>query len=69
MNALAEAEGFDKFVSIQGHYNLIFREEECEMIPLCKADNIAITPYSSLASDRLLRLWRTIQKDERGFLC
>ncbi|MBQ6099555.1 MAG: aldo/keto reductase [Methanobrevibacter sp.] len=55
-NALAEAEGFKKFVSIQGHYNLIFREEEREMIPLCKADNIATTPYSSLASGRLSRM-------------
>ena len=55
-NALAEAEGFHKFVSIQGHYNLIFREEEREMIPLCAADNIATTPYSSLASGRLSRL-------------
>lgn len=55
-NALAEINGFKKFVSIQGHYNLIFREEEHEMIPLCRADNIATTPYSSLASGRLSRL-------------
>lgn len=55
-NALAEMNGFNKFVSIQGHYNLIFREEEREMVPLCKADNIAITPYSALASGRLSRL-------------
>lgn len=55
-NALAESEGFHKFVSIQGHYNLIFREEEREMFPLCRQDNIAITPYSSLASGRLSRL-------------
>ena len=55
-NALAEMEGFTKFVSIQGHYNLIFREEEREMIPLCKTDNIATTPYSALASGRLSRL-------------
>lgn len=55
-NAMAEKEGFKKFVSIQGHYNLIFREEEREMIPLCNADNIATTPYSALASGRLSRL-------------
>ncbi|MBR7049935.1 MAG: aldo/keto reductase, partial [Methanobrevibacter sp.] len=48
--------GFAKFVSIQGHYNLIFREEEREMLPLCAADNIATTPYSALASGRLSRL-------------
>ena len=43
-NALAEKEGFPKFVSIQGHYNLIFREEEREMAKLCAEDNIAMTP-------------------------
>ena len=48
-NALAEKEGFAKFVSVQGHYNLIFRKEEREMVPLCQEDNIALTPYSALA--------------------
>lgn len=52
-NALAEANGFAKFVSIQGHYNLIFREEEREMARLCQEDNIAMTPYSALAGGRL----------------
>ena len=55
-NALAEKEGFAKFVSVQGHYNLIFREEEREMAMLCQEDNIAMTPYSALASGRLARL-------------
>jgi aryl-alcohol dehydrogenase-like predicted oxidoreductase len=55
-NALAEKEGFAKFVSVQGHYNLIFREEEREMAMLCAEDNIAMTPYSALASGRLARL-------------
>ena len=55
-NVLAEKEGFAKFVSIQGHYNLIFREEEREMVPYCKEENIALTPYSALASGRLSRL-------------
>ena len=54
-NALAEAEGFAKFVSVQGHYNLIFREEEREMAPMCNLENIAMTPYSALASGRLAR--------------
>ncbi len=54
-NALAEKEGFAKFVSVQGHYNLIFREEEREMAELCREDNIAMTPYSALASGRLSR--------------
>ena len=55
-NALAEKEGFAKFISVQGHYNLIFREEEREMSMLCAEDNIAMTPYSALASGRLARL-------------
>ncbi len=54
-NALAEKEGFAKFVSVQGHYNLIFREEEREMAKLCAEDHIAMTPYSALASGRLSR--------------
>ncbi len=52
-NALAEREGFAKFVSVQGHYNLIFREEEREMAKLCAEDDIAMTPYSALAGGRL----------------
>lgn len=55
-NAFAEREGFAKFISVQGHYNLIFREEEREMAMLCAEDNIAMTPYSALASGRLSRL-------------
>ena len=55
-NALADKEGFAKFVSVQGHYNLIFREEEREMVPYCKEENIALTLYSALASGRLSRL-------------
>ena len=54
-NAIAEREGWAKFVSVQGHYNLIFREEEREMVPYCDEENIALTPYSALASGRLAR--------------
>ena len=54
-NAIAEREGWAKFVSVQGHYNLIFREEEREMAPYCNEENIALTPYSALASGRLSR--------------
>ena len=53
---LLQSGGFAKFVSVQGHYNLIFREEEREMAMLCAEDNIAMTPYSALASGRLSRL-------------
>lgn len=55
-NALAESEGFAKFISIQGHYNLIFREEEREMAKLCEEDHIAMTPYSALAGGRLSKM-------------
>lgn len=54
-NALAERGNFAKFVSVQGHYNLIFREEEREMVPYCREENIALTPYSALAGGRLSR--------------
>lgn len=66
-NALAEKEGFAKFVSVQGHYNLIFREEEREMTPFCLEENIALTPYSALAGGRLSRhpgeMTRRLQED------
>ena len=55
-NVLAEKENFAKFISIQGHYNLIFREEEREMIPYCREEGIAVTPYSALAGGRLSKL-------------
>jgi len=51
----AEVNGWTKFVSMQNHYNLIYREEEREMIPLCVDQKIATTPYSPLASGRLSR--------------
>ena len=54
-NDIAEREGWAKFISVQGHYNLIFREEEREMVPYCEEANIALTPYSALASGRLSR--------------
>ena len=62
-NALAEREGFAKFISVQGHYNLIFREEEREMIPYCREENIALTPYSALAGGRLSK--RTDETSKR----
>ncbi len=53
MNALAERNGWAKFISVQNHYNLIMREEEREMFPYCREDHIAMTPYSALASGKL----------------
>ena len=55
VNAIAEKYGFTKFVSVQGHYNLIFREEEREMAKFCLEENIAMTPYSPLAGGRLAK--------------
>ena len=47
----SEKNGWTKFVSMQNHYNLIYREDEREMLPLCKDYGIASTPYSPLARD------------------
>jgi 1-deoxyxylulose-5-phosphate synthase len=52
---VAEKNGWTRFVSMQNHLNLIYREEEREMLPLCRAEKIALTPYSPLASGRLAR--------------
>lgn len=55
-NNYAQNNNLAQFISVQGHYNLIHREEEREMIPYCKEEHIALTPYSALASGRLARL-------------
>lgn len=52
-NAVAEKHGWTQFVSVQGHFNLLAREEEREMAPFCYANGIAMTPYSALAAGRL----------------
>ncbi len=54
---VAEKHGWTRFVSMQNHLNLIYREEEREMLPLCRAEGIGVTPYSPLASGRLARAW------------
>lgn len=46
---LADQQGFRRFVSMQNHYNLIYREEEREMLPLCRAEGIGLIPWSPLA--------------------
>ena len=51
----ARLRSWTPFVSMQNHYNLIYREEEREMLPLCLEEGIAVTPYSPLASGRLAR--------------
>ena len=54
---VADKNGWTRFVSMQDHLNLIYREEEREMLPLCRAEGIGSIPYSPLASGRLTRDW------------
>ena len=58
-NHLAKLNGWTPFVSMQDHYNLLYREEEREMIPYCKDAGIGIIPWSPLARGRLTRPWNT----------
>lgn len=55
MQQTAEKNGWTKFVSMQNHYNLLYREDERELIPICKEQNVSRTPYSPLAAGRLSR--------------
>jgi len=54
---VAETYGWTRFVSMQDHLNLIYREEEREMLPLCREEKVGVIPYSPLASGRLTRDW------------
>src|ERR1700688_2290932 len=56
---LARQRGWTAFVSMQNHYNLLYREEEREMMPLCTAERIAVVPWSPLARGRLTRVCDT----------
>lgn len=59
MQLAAERGGWTPFVSMQNHYNLLYREDERELIPICKQYNVSLTPYSPLAAGRLSRLdWK-----------
>jgi 1-deoxyxylulose-5-phosphate synthase len=66
----AEKNGWTKFVSMQNLVNLIYREDEREMLPLCKEEKIAVMPWSPLAKGRLTRDWQTTTErseiDEAG---
>ena len=53
----ADRHGWDRFVSMQDHYNLLYREEEREMLPLCADQGIGVIPWSPLARGRLTRNW------------
>lgn len=54
---VAEKNGWTRFVSMQNHYNLLYREDERELIPICKEQGVVLTPYSPLAAGRLSRPW------------
>jgi len=54
---LADRRGWRRFITMQNHYNLLYREEEREMMPLCQAEGIGVIPWSPLARGRLTRAW------------
>ena len=54
---VAEKNGWTKFIAMQNHYNLVYREDERELIPFCKDSGVALVPYSPLAAGRLARDW------------
>ena len=56
---LADLRGWTRFVTMQNHYNLLYREEEREMIGLCLAEGIGVLPWSPLARGRLTRAWQS----------
>jgi aryl-alcohol dehydrogenase-like predicted oxidoreductase len=56
---LARQNGWTPFVSMQNYYNLLYREEEREMLPLCADARVAVLPWSPLARGRLTRPWNT----------
>jgi aryl-alcohol dehydrogenase-like predicted oxidoreductase len=54
---VAESHGWTRFASMQNHYNLLYREEEREMLPLCADQGVGVIPWSPLARGRLARPW------------
>ena len=67
---IADLHGWTRFVTMQNHYNLLNREEEREMMPLCEAEGIGVIPWSPLARGRLTRNWEEgshrLETDEVG---
>lgn len=56
LQQIAKDNGFARFESMQNHYNLLYREDERELIPICQQLNVSLTPYSPLAAGRLSRM-------------
>jgi 1-deoxyxylulose-5-phosphate synthase len=63
---LADQHSWTRFVSMQDHYNLLYREEEREMFGLCAAEGIGVLPWSPLARGRLARSWESEPSTARG---
>ena len=65
----ARANGWTPFISMQNHLNLLYREEEREMIPLCEDQGVGLIPWSPLARGRLARAWdeSTVRSETDGF--
>ena len=63
---LADLHGWTRFVSMQNYYNLLYREEEREMLPLCKEEGIGVIPWSPLARGHLGRPWQKQSNTERA---
>ena len=70
MQYTADLHGWTRFISMQDHYNLLHREEEREMLPLCIDQGVGVIPWSPLARGRLTRPWDTVsarsETDEFG---
>ena len=63
---VAELNGWTRFVSMQPHYNLLYREEEREMLGLCETEGIGVLPWSPLARGRLTRPWEAQESTSRA---
>ncbi len=63
---LADLNGWTRFISMQNHYNLIYREEEREMMGLCASEHIGVIPWSPLARGRLARPWEEQSASDRA---
>jgi len=60
--SVADRNGWTRFATMQNHFNLLYREEEREMLPLCEAEGIGVLPWSPLARGRLARGWNESSK-------
>jgi aryl-alcohol dehydrogenase-like predicted oxidoreductase len=62
----SEREGLERFQTMQNHYNLLYREEEREMLPLCEKENVGVMPWSPLARGYLTRPHEQVEETVRG---